>query len=209
LTEIPSTQQTLCPDNPPNHIMADMSGGYLAHAHHMGSLGGQGAGGPPPGGGQNTKPTYAKRGKITIVACLPCRRRKTKCDGRRPTCSQCASRDGACAYDMSEEQRRLTFLRENVEQLAEEKATLEAVLWNLKATSESEATEILRRIRSGQDYGSLVQQLQASRSLAQVKGDYIFSSVRHGVDGMSTNISSPAALPFHHLRLLDVTQTHS
>jgi len=30
------------------------------------------------GGGGSSKPTYAKRGKITIVACVPCRRRKTK-----------------------------------------------------------------------------------------------------------------------------------
>ena len=36
---------------------------------------------PPPGGGDGGapgRPTYAKRGKITIVACLPCRKRKTK-----------------------------------------------------------------------------------------------------------------------------------
>jgi hypothetical protein len=33
--------------------------------------------GQPPG---PNRPTYAKRGKITIVACVPCRRRKTKVD---------------------------------------------------------------------------------------------------------------------------------
>lgn len=36
-----------------------------------------GGGGGTPGGGP-AKPTYAKRGKITIVACVPCRKRKTK-----------------------------------------------------------------------------------------------------------------------------------
>jgi hypothetical protein len=39
------------------------------------NAGGNG-GGKAPGSGN--KPTYAKRGKITIVACVPCRKRKTK-----------------------------------------------------------------------------------------------------------------------------------
>lgn len=149
-------------------------------ASHTGPLGAPGGGG---GAQTPNKPTYSKRGKITIVACVPCRRRKTKCDGRRPTCSQCSSRETPCSYDMNEEQRRLTFLRENVEVLAEEKATLEGVLWNLKTTSETEATEILRRIRSGAEYGSLAQQIQAGRSLAQVKGDYSDFSSTSSLDG--------------------------
>ena len=68
---------------------------------------------PSGGGGGPSRPTYSKRGKITIVACVNCRRRKTKCDGQRPQCSQCKARDGTqCHYDMNEEQRRLTYLRE-------------------------------------------------------------------------------------------------
>jgi Fungal specific transcription factor domain len=72
---------------------------------------------------------------------------------------------------MNEEQRRLTFLRENVESLSGEKSALEQVLWNLKNSTEDESFEILRRIRDGTDPHSLVQQIQASRLLAQVKGD--------------------------------------
>lgn len=133
----------------------------------------QGAGGLPPQ--QPTpgpsKPTYSKRGKITIVACVPCRRRKTKCDGKRPACTQCQTRDSPCQYDMNEEQRRLTYLRENVETLAEDKTNLESFLWHLKSSTEHESQEILRRLRSGTDPQSLLQQIQASRSLTQVKGD--------------------------------------
>jgi hypothetical protein len=72
---------------------------------------------------------------------------------------------------MNEEQRRLTFLRENVESLAEEKNTLESFLWHLRSSNEHESLEILRRLRSGSDPQTLVQQIQASRSLTQVKGD--------------------------------------
>ena len=117
------------------------------------------------------KPTYSKRGKITIVACVPCRKRKTKCDGKRPQCSQCTARDGPCHYDMSEEQRRLTYLRENVEHLAEEKNTLESLIWNLRNSTDTEAAEILRRLRNGTDPVTLNQHIQAGRSLAQVRRD--------------------------------------
>lgn len=133
-------------------------------------------GGPPPNPPNPpppNKPTYSKRGKITIVACVPCRKRKTKCDGKRPECTQCQSREGQCHYDMSEDQRRLTFLRENVEHLAEEKNALEALLWNLGNSSEEESAEILRRLRSGTDPYQLTQHIQAGRSLAQVRRDSV------------------------------------
>ncbi|KAF2669508.1 hypothetical protein BT63DRAFT_262961 [Microthyrium microscopicum] len=149
--------------------------GFMSFQPVMGREGNPAGSGPsqPPGG--SSKPTYSKRGKITIVACVPCRRRKTKCDGKRPTCSQCQSRDGNCQYDMNEEQRRLTYLRENVETLAEEKNNLEQLLMHLRNSTEDESFEILRRIRGGAEPQSLVQQIQASRSLTQVKGDSPFS----------------------------------
>ena len=52
-----------------------------------GSGGGGGGGGKAPGSGQ--KPQYAKRGKITIVACVPCRKRKTKVRKDFITLSRC------------------------------------------------------------------------------------------------------------------------
>lgn len=33
------------------------------------------------------------------LACLICRRRKLKCDGRRPSCSTCSRLGHQCAYD--------------------------------------------------------------------------------------------------------------
>lgn len=72
---------------------------------------------------------------------------------------------------MSEEQRRLTYLRENVEHLAEEKSTLESLIWNLRIGTEEDSIEILRRLRGGTDPHTLSQHVQAGRSLAQVKAD--------------------------------------
>jgi hypothetical protein len=77
---------------------------------------------------------------------------------------------------MNEEQRRLTYLRENVEQLHEEKSSLENLIYNLRISSEEEAIEILRRLRHGTDAQTLSQSIQAGRTLAQVS--------RPGSEGM-------------------------
>ena len=147
--------------------------------------GGSPGGAPQPPNPGPTKPTYSKRGKITIVACVNCRRRKTKCDGQRPVCGQCAARDGTqCHYDMNEEQRRLTYLRENVEHLHEEKNSLESLIWNLKISTEEEAIEILRRLRRGTDAQTLAQNVQAGRLLAQVSRPGV-----EGTDARSVNVT--------------------
>lgn len=89
-----------------------------------------------------------------------------QCDGRRPSCSQCTTRDGPCVYDMTDDQRRLTHLRDNVEQLQEKSSSLEALLAALQAANDHEAMEIYRRIRHGGDLHTLAAQVQAGRLLS-------------------------------------------
>ncbi|KEQ91755.1 hypothetical protein AUEXF2481DRAFT_450932 [Aureobasidium subglaciale EXF-2481] len=40
------------------------------------------------------------RGKQTKAACIPCRKRKSKCDGIRPSCKSCSSKATPCAYSV-------------------------------------------------------------------------------------------------------------
>lgn len=47
----------------------------------MASAGGEA--GSSQAASSSSRPTYSKRGKITIVACVPCRKRKTKVSSRR------------------------------------------------------------------------------------------------------------------------------
>lgn len=72
---------------------------------------------------------------------------------------------------MTDEQRRLTFLRDNVEHLAEEKGTLESLIWTLQTASDEDAGEVMRRLRTGADVYSLAQQVHAGRLLADVRGE--------------------------------------
>ncbi|CAD0093325.1 unnamed protein product [Aureobasidium mustum] len=41
------------------------------------------------------------RGKQTKAACIPCRRRKSKCDGIRPSCKCCISKATPCQYSVT------------------------------------------------------------------------------------------------------------
>lgn len=76
--------------------------------------------------GQHQSPiagTYAlrtPRGKITSIACESCRKRKSKCDGVRPKCNTCQSKNLMCVYDVAEDGKTTTQLRAHVRRLAKD-----------------------------------------------------------------------------------------
>ncbi|KAG9614793.1 hypothetical protein KCU60_g205, partial [Aureobasidium melanogenum] len=49
----------------------------------------------------HTNPQTRHRGKQTKAACIPCRRRKSKCDGIRPCCKCCIAKDTPCQYSVT------------------------------------------------------------------------------------------------------------
>lgn len=87
--------------------------------------------------GQHQSPiagTYAlrtPRGKITSIACESCRKRKSKCDGVRPKCNTCQSKNLVCVYDVAEDGKTTTQLRAHVRRLVKEADDLKSVLLSL------------------------------------------------------------------------------
>ena len=69
---------------------------------------------------------------------------------------------------MTDDQRKLTYLRDNVEQLQEKSSTLENLLNILQSASEAEAAEVFRRLRAGNDLQVVAEQVQAGRLLSGV-----------------------------------------
>lgn len=69
---------------------------------------------------------------------------------------------------MTDDQRKLTHLRENVEHLQEKTDSLESLLHTVQTASEEEATEVYRRLRSGQSLRVVADQVQASHLLSGV-----------------------------------------
>ncbi|KAB2105365.1 hypothetical protein AG0111_0g5657 [Alternaria gaisen] len=84
--------------------------------------------------GQHQSPiagTYAlrtPRGKITSIACESCRKRKSKCDGVRPKCNTCQSKNLTCVYDVAEDGKTTTQLRAHVRRLAKELDDMKSVV---------------------------------------------------------------------------------
>lgn len=74
---------------------------------------------------------------------------------------------------MTDEQRKLTYLRDNVEQLQEKSNTLESLLQTVQTSSEEEAIEIFRRLRTGVDVRVVADQVQAGRVLSGVRGQSV------------------------------------
>lgn len=51
--------------------------------------------------------TLAKKGKHVTTACSNCRRRKIKCDGAIPRCSNCVLYDQECIYHHGQDKRKI------------------------------------------------------------------------------------------------------
>lgn len=72
---------------------------------------------------------------------------------------------------MTDDQRRLTYLRDNVEQLAEEKNNLEALVSVIKSANDADVAEVVRRLREQGDIRGIAQHVQAGRVLNEVRGE--------------------------------------
>ncbi len=85
---------------------------------------------------------------------------------------------------MTDEQRRLTYLRDNVEHLAEEKSLLETLIIALQKSSEEEAAYILHRLKTSDHY-QLAQQLRDGQLLADFRGESSPSQYSNGCERFS------------------------
>ncbi|KAH7045975.1 hypothetical protein B0J12DRAFT_576891 [Macrophomina phaseolina] len=81
----------------------------------------------------------SKRGRITAIACVPCKKRKSKCNGLQPVCNTCAMKGSTCSYDMRQEHRWQGTLRVNVKKLEQELEEVKSVLPLLATSSQREA----------------------------------------------------------------------
>ncbi|EFQ32532.1 uncharacterized protein GLRG_07546 [Colletotrichum graminicola M1.001] len=89
----------------------------------------------------------SKRKRVgTDVACNPCRRRKTRCDGKRPICAACRKRSTECTFVEKKESPRL----------GQSSGGSHEVLELLKSAPEQQAFEILRLLRTNGDPDSVL-----------------------------------------------------
>ncbi|KAL5091766.1 hypothetical protein Trisim1_002580 [Trichoderma cf. simile WF8] len=77
----------------------------------------------------------------TLLACEPCRKRKSKCDGEKPQCGSCRSHELACHYEPARTTRRQKYWdRDYVQALEDQVRLLSASLEQSKESSSSQST---------------------------------------------------------------------
>ncbi|RDL38004.1 Zn2 DNA-binding protein [Venustampulla echinocandica] len=85
-------------------------------------------------------------------ACMPCRKRKSKCDGLQPACHACTTAyHSECYYDIDSDHRRKGALKRDIAQLKEDLGPRNAILDAIRKGSESVVDDIIELIRSNPD----------------------------------------------------------
>ncbi|KAI1060876.1 hypothetical protein LB507_010206 [Fusarium sp. FIESC RH6] len=99
---------------------------------------------------------------LVAVACEGCRRKKAKCDGKKPTCSRCSSKMESCSYEtppvpVAVKKKCDTLMMEN-QQYRE--------LYNaIHERPDREAQEIFNRIRASNEPFSVLEAIKEAEVL--------------------------------------------
>lgn len=97
---------------------------------------------------------------VTLGACIACRKRKSKCDGKRPICTCCGQKETACVYELGPNEKPSQAMKRKNEEMQGELANLRQLYDFLRLRPELEAMEILRRIRDNPAESSSSQRIQ-------------------------------------------------
>ncbi|KEQ68599.1 hypothetical protein M436DRAFT_58083, partial [Aureobasidium namibiae CBS 147.97] len=96
-------------------------------------------------------------------ACDACRKRKTKCDGTRPTCQPCSIRDVVCVYAAEPDAPPIIALKRKYEAASVEnrpnvisKQPNQELFEYLRSSDACHANNVFQRIRSGHDLENIL-----------------------------------------------------
>ncbi|KAI4125685.1 MAG: hypothetical protein LQ347_005275 [Umbilicaria vellea] len=107
--------------------------------------------------------TDARSSKRRCVssACIPCRKRKSKCDGGTPSCSTCtAVYHTDCVYDIDSDHRRKGALKRDIETLRERNGALGIIVASIRSSSDSEVADIVQQIRADENLEAIADSLK-------------------------------------------------
>lgn len=95
---------------------------------------------------QFSNPRSARR--LIKSACGSCQRRKSKCDGQRPSCTRCLYLQSDCTYSAEQGESRWSALKRRCRSLEIERDAMDEVMKRIRNCSELEALTLFKRIRS-------------------------------------------------------------
>ncbi|KAI1410532.1 hypothetical protein F5Y13DRAFT_201990 [Hypoxylon sp. FL1857] len=125
---------------------------------------------PAPAGASGRGVGTSSRGRRQVTAaCEACRKRKSKCNAARPKCDLCVRHGTDCRYATTgPAETHSQALKRKHSELQNRFTPYEELFDLLKTKSETESLEILRRIRSGNDVGSIIRHAKDGDLLIQL-----------------------------------------
>ncbi|KAM0248381.1 hypothetical protein ACHAQJ_009506 [Trichoderma viride] len=125
-----------------------------------------------PTSDSNTRPEEAEIRpvrKSINVACESCRKRKTKCDGIRPKCSNCEARELVCQYASAHRGETFTAaLKRKYQEENEKTNAYEDLFATLQSCPEKDAMNMFGLVRHGVDPRYLLRQMKDCDLLMQL-----------------------------------------
>ncbi|KAL7948831.1 hypothetical protein V8C42DRAFT_230446 [Trichoderma barbatum] len=112
--------------------------------------------------------SVSTRQNMVAAACNACRKQKTKCSGERPACSRCIQRNSECLYTTQPGETASQALRRGYQDVRRSSTVHEELYDLLRNMSDREAQHVFRRIRSGTDVATLLNQVKTGNLLLQM-----------------------------------------
>ncbi|WPH01908.1 Hypothetical protein R9X50_00476200 [Acrodontium crateriforme] len=118
--------------------------------------------------GSDTGSDAKGKRKAISSACIPCRKRKSKCDGGVPSCSTCmAVYRTDCFYDADSDHRRKGALKRDIKTLQQQNNALDVIVASLRKLPKEESIALLDDLRNDIDYDVLASSLRGNVRLPQ------------------------------------------
>ncbi|KAL2809185.1 hypothetical protein BJX63DRAFT_370241 [Aspergillus granulosus] len=103
----------------------------------------------PPGGSGGSRIPLPRRRKVQL-ACIPCRKAKTRCDGLRPSCSVCTGHSRTCTYPVFDK-RTKSYYTAHIQNLDDKIKDLESTVLQLQPRATPEPIDNPPPIPSASD----------------------------------------------------------
>ncbi|OAQ76307.1 C6 transcription factor [Purpureocillium lilacinum] len=127
---------------------------------------------PRPGQAMHppSRPLPPRRARIGItVACEPCRKRKSRCNGQRPRCASCIHRGLHCQYvSATASETNSEALKRKVTEMQQRIEDHERLYAALRTMSEQDSRAVLDKLRLGADVSTVLRQIKEGDLLLQL-----------------------------------------
>ncbi|KAF2658723.1 hypothetical protein K491DRAFT_592406 [Lophiostoma macrostomum CBS 122681] len=106
-----------------------------------------------------------KKRRCISSACVPCRKRKSKCDGTTPSCSACAAvYNTECVYDPNSDHRRKGVYKKDIDNLKTRNSTLQTLIQAILNYPEDEVTALVQQIRTCESLDTVAESIIAKEN---------------------------------------------